>query len=483
MRLPAVSVRGEPASAVADASAANFAARGPRGKPRRWAAIVILLLFGTALVWSWQRWRRDHELLAARESLRQYQPQQAIEHVRAVIERSPDCAEAEYLWAVACRRSAQLDEVREHLSRAAELGWDARQVDRQRCLTHFQAGDFRSSGTEMIELMLEGASDDEADETYEAMVRGYMTAMMLKQANFILDGWIQWRPRNVRARLMRAEVAHIMGSTTSEIAAYREILRFEPGHVEARRRLARELMLRHEGDEAFALYSALHRERPNDADVLVDLAEWHHRYGQLDKAKKLVATLLELEPPGPTRAKALGLLGQMALANKDFAEAASALGKAVEADAANITNLYALARALSSLGRDREANVLLKRCTRMRELDEELENLREAILDHPEDPELRARIGETLIEKGDRRSGVNWLLGVLFYNPSHARTNRLLAEHYEQAGDMRLAKAHRAIAEGKIKYVAPPAPLGAVSPSSASASREGPLRTDRVEEP
>lgn len=440
---------------------------------RRGAALVLLALVAALLPWSWRQWRVKHELAEARESLRMYQPEAAIERLTALMKRSPDCAEAEYLWAAACRRSLHLDEALSHLARAAQLGWNPEQVDRQRCLTFFQAGDFSTSGTEMIELLLQNASDDEADEIYEAMVRGYMTAMMLKQANFVLDGWIRWRPANAHAWLMRADVDNILAKQSSEIADYRAILRFAPTHGEARLRLAKSLMLS-QLDEAFALYSALHQERPRDPRVLLGLAECHHRRGRDAEAEKLLAALLDLESPAQARADALGLRGRIELAAKNYAEAARTLREAVKADTGNVANAFALARALSSSGRGDEAKACLEQYQRLQRLEDELRKLREAILANPEDPDVRSRIGAALIAKGDRQSGVNWLLNVLYHYPSHPRTNHLLAEHYQQAGQTERAEMHRAIAHGKLKIgAAGPATLDRLPPAAAAALSEG----------
>lgn len=438
-----------------------------RAVRRRWMTAFAVAFLGAVCWWAWERAWLNYQLTAARESLRHAEPEAAAERLRAVVSHHPRCAEAEFLLAAAVRRAGEFGEVEPHLARAAELGWSANDLDRQRSLAYFQVGDFRTAGPDVMEMLLEDASDDEAEEAYEAMTRGYTTAMLFNQANFILDAWLRWRPDSARAWLMRADLAALSGNVKGETAACRELIRFNPKHWEGRRRLAYVLSRTLENDEAFELYSQLHRERPNDPVVLLGLAEGHHRRGETAEAKQLIARLLDLDVEPRQRAAAYSLLGQIAMSGKDYAEAARVLKEAVELIPGSIPFNYAYSRALSGAGREKEAKVYIERYQRLQKLEDELQPLRDALIARPEDSNLRSRIGETLVEMGETEAGVNWLLSVLFRDPGHRRTHRLLAEHFEKIGETKLARKHRAIAESKTKLVAAP-----VAPPALAAPQE-----------
>ncbi|HEV3345084.1 MAG TPA: tetratricopeptide repeat protein, partial [Pirellulales bacterium] len=331
------------------------------------------------------------------------------------------------------------------LMRAAELGWDNDEVERQRILMFFQAGNFKASSEEVSALLTEQATDDDAEEYYEAVARGYLSALLLEQANFMLDGWIAWRPQSVEPYLLRAEAASLQNDDNGQVAAYRDILRIDPAHLEARLALGRVLLYQHEVDEAYKLFASCLRDYPRNPQVLLGLAEWHHQHGHGDEAKKLIETLLGCQPDNRQRTDALSLLGQILVAEKNYEAAARALREAVASDPTRVAVFYELSQALSRSGRAEEAKTYVERWQRLHAVDEELEDLEPEILRRPHDADLRTRVGRLLLEKGETKAGVNWLLSVLFYEPSHPEANRRLAEHYEEIGEDDLAARHRAV--------------------------------------
>ncbi|MGH7140516.1 MAG: tetratricopeptide repeat protein, partial [Pirellulales bacterium] len=420
--------------------------RQRRVRARLLAAFAVAI--GCAVIFPlWRHLRLAAGLAAARDLLRTSQVDEAVGSLERMIARWPECGEAEYLLAIACRRSLRLDLALPHLERAAELGWDAKDIDRQRYLTYFQCGDYRRSSKEVLDLLLEDATDDDAEDTYEAVARGYMAGLRLTEAQFMLAKWLEWRPGEARAYLLRAEIAMLDDDHESEIAAYRDLLRFQPRHYEARRRLGEALTKKYADKEALQLLSECVRERPHDVDALLALATWYHRTAQVEQAKKIGRAVLAERPAGRRLAQACSLLGQLAIEAKDYDEAVRNLRLAVEADPGSIAALYALSQSLSRAGHAEEAKVSKERCERVEALDQRLFGLREDILRDPGDPDTRFEIGTILLEQGDTKSGVNWLLSVLFHDPSHVAAHRALAEYYEKIDESATAALHRAKAE------------------------------------
>ena len=459
---------------AADKSAPNARRRGAvsggvaadaRGNSR-WVRAAFALAIVPALWAAVQKplaeARLKHHLANARRALCEFDPQSALDLLTPLVADQPDCAEAEFLLGAAYRHAGRLDLVEPHLRRAQELGWDVDEIDRQACLTFFQAGDFRRSGAELMQRMQEGASDDEAEEIYEAMARGYSSAMLLKQAVFILDAWVGWRPQSARARLLLADVAALRGDQQTELRCYRDAVRYNPSHLEARRRLARALMVSHEVEEAYELFATCLRDHPDDPEVLIGMAECAERHGKREEAKKYVARAFTLQPTAQQRSTALALQGQIALAEKEYASAAHFLQEAVDAHPANLPAVYSLSQALTHAGRPAEAKAYLERWRIAQEAEKKLDDVHAQILARPEDPDLRVEVGKALIDQGAANAGINWLLSVLFYHPSHPLANQLLAEQYDRNGQTALAARHRAIAEGEGDEVSSPSSSGAV---------------------
>jgi predicted Zn-dependent protease len=363
------------------------------------------------------------------------------------------------LLAAAYRRNRQLDQVKPHLLRAGELGWDQDEIDRQFCLTYFQAGDFRRSAEQMTDRLQGQASDDEAEETYEALVRGYISALLLPQANFLLDGWLKWRPESASARLLQGDVANLAGENELELECYRQAVHADPSNYQARQRLAQSVLGANDIDWATELFEGCRRERAGDPDVLIGLAECHQRRGEIDEANKMLDLVLASKATQTQRSAALTLAGQIALEAKDYELASQRFQESVEALPGNLPSVYyKLMQALTRCGRDDEAKAYHDRFQKLNEMEERLELLHSDILRDPASPDLRVEIGEIMLAYGSTKAGVNWFLSALLYDSEHAGAHRRLAEHYEHEGDKELAAAHRAMA-AQSSGEAPAAPL------------------------
>lgn len=434
-------------------------------QPRRTLRLrfwVIGLVVGTCALVAWKVWpaaRLESDVVAARQLLREASPESAADRLENVLRHFPDSDEAEFLLAVANRRRGRLDLVEVHLVRAAELGWDPKAVERERYLMLFQAGNFRAAGPYLKELLLEGGSNDLADEVYEVMVHGYMAALLFNEAQFILDNWLKWRPDNAAVYLLKARLAEVMNDQPGEVAAYRAILAFDPTNFIARRKLAKALMLQHHLDDALLLFLQCREERPDDAATLLGLAEWNQRRGRLSEARQIAESLLKMSMNRRDRSAALNLFGQIARTEKDYPAAIGALEEAVELDPADGAAVYGLSQLLLRAGRAEEAAPYLARWGEIQKLDQVLDDLHDAIIRRPDDADLRSRIGTALLEKGDTTAGVNWLLSALFHDRAHAATHERLAEHYERVGQDELAKRHREAAQPKLFRNEPPVPL------------------------
>lgn len=425
------------------------AARPRRRRARSMRAVALTLMLGGVGWWALDYARFHIGLVSAHQLLRESRPRAAAERLEAALRRSPNCAEAEYLIAVAYRRAEILPEVEPHLRRAEELGWDLKAIKRQRFLATFQAGDYRRAGPYLKRALAEGGTDDDAEETYEAMIRGYFAAMLFQEANFIVDYWCRWQPHNPRPYLLRAQGAMLIGDFPREVAVYREILRFDPTHYETRQRLGEALLVTHDFDEALKLFDALARERPDDATNLLGLADCLHRHGRLNEAETTIMAARRLALIDRQQAFLAALQGRMAMSTRAFKEAAIFFAEAVEREPANPENVYALSQCQRRCGRAADADQSLARYHELRDIDDRLDDVRADLVRRPDDANLRYQVGALLLEKdGHDLGGLNWLLSAIMRDPAHREAHRALAQYYRNAGQHELAERHSLVAQG-----------------------------------
>lgn len=381
----------------------------------------------------------------ARDDLRSCQPLEAAERLQRVLAHLPNSAEAEFLLAVAKRRAGYLAEVEPHLLRAEELGWDPKAIERQRFLSQFQAGDFQRAGPYVKRLFDQGGNDDEAEEVCEAMIRGYFAGLLFREARMIVKHWTQWQPNNPQPYLLRADDAVLMSEGSSEVEAYREILRFAPDHYETRLRLAQALIEQHYFDEAFDLLKGCTHEKPKDGVALIALASCLEQQGRLEESQRKIEAALKLPLADAQRALALEVEARVATALRDHAKAARLLEEVVGLAPGNKAYAYQFAQALQHAGRRDEGTVAMRKWEELRQIDARLDDIRDALLTTPDDPDLRCEVGKLNLKKGGHEIlGVNWLLSAVIRDPGHRAANEALADYYRSVGQADLAERHLA---------------------------------------
>jgi tetratricopeptide (TPR) repeat protein len=109
--------------------------------------------------------------------------------------------------------------------------------------------------------------------------------------------------------------------------------------------------------ESVALFNRVLELRPNDLSTLVWLGRAHQDQGELDVAEKY---FLQAQSAAPKTVAVLAGLGQIALARKDFARAATLLEEALSINPGAASLHSQLAAAYRGLGRSDEAEVQLK---------------------------------------------------------------------------------------------------------------------------
>jgi tetratricopeptide (TPR) repeat protein len=411
---------------------------------RRWllaGALLGSIATIGCFVGSW--WRVTSHLAEARRALAAGDPQTALRFLQAAQRIGPERAEVAYLLAVANRRAGLLDPFALYLSRAAELGWSRDDIQRQAWLAIAQAGDVPSVKQRLMEVVTEGASDEVAEEVYEAVARGHLVAYRLRDAWTCLDMWLRWRPDVPQARIMRACIYEQTGEYASAADDYRAVLGEFPEHREARIRLGWALMWLTKYDEAKEQFQIRLGVVPEDPDALVGLAQCERHTGNVAEARRLLESALQLNLSRHQRGLALREMGQVFLSEGKTSEAIEALTQALALLPGESQVHHALGAALARAGRTREAQYHHDRLREIRRDYERINHVTRRLMDEPRNADLRCEAGEILIRQGLSREGVDWVLTALKCNPRHRKSHQVLADYYAKAGNQELAAEHR----------------------------------------
>ena len=195
-----------------------------------------------------------------------------------------------------------------------------------------------------------------------------------------------------------------------------------PDTFEARRKLTSELMARGDWQPAFAYVDQLHRERPDDAGVLVQRAAIYREQNLLDEAETDLRDAVRLAPQSAAARAAFGILFDM---QRHPEKAEEQFRLAVKLEPENAAYLNNLGFSLFLHGRTKEALTFYEKAARLA----------------PTTRRTRTNLGFACAAQGDwHRAAREFALGG---TAVEAKVN--LGFAYEQHGD--LANAYDLYAE------------------------------------
>jgi len=409
---------------------------------RPWVLLTAGFLFalGVAVVgWPWAR--ATKHLTAARRALGRGDLSAAMESLELAQTLRPERAEVQYLLAVANRRAGRLDRFEAHLERASKSGWREDDVQRQRWLATAQTGDVQGVEAQLRQTIARGASDDVAEEIYEALAKGHLATYRMHEAWRCVDFWLHWRPRATQARMLRAGIFKRMRKLAAAADDYRAVLEELPEYDPARTQLGEVLLRANRLEEAREHFRSWLAAAPDGVDALLGMAQCENRLGLSAEARRHLEAALGHDLTPQQRATALLEQGKLFLSDGKAGEAVDVLMQAVRLMPAESSVHYALAKALTAAGESGLARYHLGRVRHIQAQFQRMSEITERVIDAPNDAELRSEAGAILIEQGLKREGVGWLLSALKCDPKHEPARRLLgAEGHFRTGMKALAE-------------------------------------------
>ncbi|MBM4001290.1 MAG: tetratricopeptide repeat protein [Planctomycetes bacterium] len=439
-----------PSRAVAESGRLGVAFRPTRSTGRLAALLIGLAVIAIGVVPAYRHARYALAMSGAKRALADERFDEAIENLRIAVRMLPNRAESRYRLAVACRRSGALEEVERQLKAAEASGWPKYDIDRQRLLVHAQVGRFHDVEDQLVKLFESGLGDEAVLEVYEALAHGYWANHQIADAIKCLDFWIQWHPRDVEPRIMRAEAYSEFNDPVSAEKEYRAALEFAPEHVIVHEALARLLLEGGKVDEAERHFLACHERDHRSPAVLLGLAECAFRSSRVDDADRWLEGISLEALPEERQANVLKLMADIAQFRRDPAKAVALLEKALSIWPHDSAVHQTLGQAYAAMGRSADADRQLAAAKEITARAEVFYNAQRKVISHPNDPELRYIVGDVLAVQGLVEDATGWWRSALRCDPAHQPSHEAMAKYYESKGERALADRHRKSAEASV---------------------------------
>jgi Tfp pilus assembly protein PilF len=419
-----------------------------RWRVLRWRPALLIGLLAAAvgaLVFKWNDLALAYRLNAAQRALAGGDWSSAAAILERSNERGERSAQWHYLQARAQRRAGEHERAQRHLTRAAALGWDPAEIDRQRLLLRAQSGQIKQVEPRLAAVLQTDLSDEEGEEIYEAMARGYLASLHVQDASRCLKFWMDWQPDNPLPRLWMGDLYRRIENPAAAAEEYRKVLALRPEHSEARVKLAQVYLERSQVAEAAELFEASAERPETAAKSLLGLAECRRRQGQAAAARSLLYDALVLELAPDQAAEALVLLGRLAIEERDFAAAIDLLQRSLALNPIEPAGRVALASALAAIGQSDLAEAERAAARRLVEENTRLQSLTRQAIANPGDAQIRCEAGLILLRHGLLSPGRDWLLAAIEIDPAHRAAHAGLAGYYERIGDQAQAERHRSL--------------------------------------
>ena len=424
------------------------ASRTRTGRDRRDRTTVVVALGGVAaallVVLALFYYVHDRrQALATARSVREALTAHRFDLARARIDRwaesrsgdvEPDYFRAELEVALDHPGKA-LDAIR----KAHQRGYPEEPLEVLSAVLQARAGQFEAA--ELVLRRALGSSSGPKPEVAEGLARVYLGTFRLAEASRALDHWMLVAPDDARPYLWRNQVDERIGSDPVVlIRNFRAALQRNPSLDQARIGLAERLRKLHRVDEAAAEYAALLTRNPKSLEGLVGAGQTALMKGDLSASIRDFNDALAIDPKNPSALRELAMID---LRNGRFDRARDRLKAAVDVAPDDVEVRYQYAQALKSAGDHARAAEETAAAARLRKEQQNIDEIRKALVQRPADAGLRYEAAKWLIEHGHEKEGLEWTELILRQSPHHPGTCRLLADYHAKKGNVGLANYYR----------------------------------------
>jgi tetratricopeptide (TPR) repeat protein len=377
--------------------------------------------------------------------------------------------ESEFIIARTLRKQGRLDEVGEHLKRAASLGVHRDRVDREELLALAQSGEIARIQLRLDRMLIDQQGD--GTEIAEAYANGLVICHRLEEAIAVLTAWQEAYPADPQANYARGRIYDHQGRSDDAELEYRAALKKDPAHHASQFALGRLLLSRNMIEEALEMFTQC-ESIPHNSAARINRSRCLRGLGRSEEALKILKEVVR-EPQSEilTSYRSVGEvpetliaqfeLGTLESALEHHAEAVPLLQQAVDFEPNDLKARYALAVALRGAGQRAKAAEEFERVQNSRSALREVDRLVDEIVANLGDPQIekRFRVGELYMIHGSQKTAEFWLKSVLARDPNHKATHALLANYYSDKAKQnpsfdRLARQHASLTAAEAPQTA-----------------------------
>ncbi len=409
------------------------------GRHPRIVAGLILVLVVAGASFAYDQYQVFRLARSVRGLLAARRYDQARGLIQRWIRKQPRSGEAQYYRAWIALVDQHPEEAIEGLDRASRLGFDP---DVLRPLTGVCQA--RAGHISEAEPLLRDAFDRNREprtEVARELARIYLATYRLSQAAEPIERWRTLRAEDPQPYLASNEVASRSAAEPEiQVRNYQAALERDPDLDKARLGLAEQLTKMRRFDEAEQQFRAYLARKPGDASALVGLGRNAFQNDDLDGATHYFEEALRLDPRQPD---ALKEMAQTDMRLRRFRQAGRRLELLTQVAPYDYEIRYSYAQALKLSGDEARARTEDQVAARLRNEQEDILQLRNKLLNNPNDRDARYQVALWMFVHGHQHEGLKWATEILRVDPNHAPTNQLLADYYEKQGNVGLANYHR----------------------------------------
>jgi len=406
----------------------------------RWSVVVLVAVLSVGWLSGLPSWWIRQSVVSA-IARRNYVS--AWDRVKLASLLESNNPETEFLIARLERKRGNLDQVRQHLQRAAARGLDSDRVHREELLIRAQTGQLTEIISELDKLLI-NHSDDGA-EICDAYANGLLINGQVTEAESLIQQWQQAFPDDPQPDYLLGRSAEFSGNMPGAESLYRKSLAKNGQYFVAANSLGRALGELGKWSEALKAYEAclaFHSPAP----AKLEIARCLTNLGREEEALSLLRTLVEIPQANlndslmqlgePIEIDALAFeLGSLEAKYDRTETAVNLLNRAVEYNPKHREARYQLARALRAVGRVDEARKHFDWYQETQEKVAEINRILDKVKLDPRNLDLRCRLGTLYLDVGSQSAGVFWLRSVLAEEPTHLAAKEALSKH---VGEMNL---------------------------------------------
>jgi len=415
-------------------------ARKPRWLWRYYFLFVLVLVAGVAAL-AYPKIRLERSLESARKELGARHLLNAQDKIDTGLQRWPDDRQFHFLAARCARLRGDYLGAEKHLKRCQDDDELKADVLLERALMEATRGNLAGMETNLQKLV-EERNPDRAW-ILEALAEGHRKQFQFTEALNCADQWLNEEPDSPPALRLKAECVNQRAGAAGAVPIYQRALERDPEYDEARYQLAQLFLDGPAKDSKAALvhFEVLYRHRPDSMGYKLGYAAALVDNDHADQAQSIVKEILAKQPK---LAPAMELRGRIALAQGRADDALPWLQQAVERDPGRDSCYFMLAQCLKQLGDETKARQIEKQGSDVQKDKQRLFELTSRLIpESPHSTELYFEAGQIELRYQRPDAALIWFSRALGEDPKHIPTHRLLAEYFEKAGNLPMAKYHR----------------------------------------